>query len=299
MKAQLLTILLLIQFASQAQGPTADFSYATRIGFEADTVEIKNYGDEGYAMKIVMNGWDSKVPFFIVQPKMATNRFVILLHGLGDSKEGFITRRVSELSKNYILLKDSLLQLGYSVIIPDAKYHGERSFESNFAPPSTLLLPAKLDMIKAMWVTTVKDLRLLMDFIETATSEDKSFDVIGYSMGGMLAIMLNSSDERLNSAVACVAPLDIPKVVTTVFGWNDTEAAESLDLISPKNYASTQLSPICLIMGDTDFFYTEDEARTFHSKVKLEDKKIEFYNAGHYLPTDFVANAINWLTTHR
>ena len=299
MKAQVTVLLLFLQYISQAQGPTADFSYTARTDFKPDTVETKDYGDQNKSLKIVIDGWDSKVPFFIVQPSEPTNQFVILLHGLGDSKEGWITRRVSELSKNYVSLKDSLLQLGYSVIIPDAKYHGERSFEANFAPPSTLLVPSKLDMIEAMWVTTVKDLRLIMDYIELVTNENATFEVVGYSMGGMLAIMLNSSDNRLNSTVACVAPLDIPKVATNVFAWNDIDAAESLDLISPQNYASTQLSPICLLMGESDFYYTADEAKAFYNQILVDDKRIEFYESGHYLPTDFVATAINWLTTHK
>ena len=191
MKTQLIVLLLFIQFISLAQGPTANFDYTARVDFNPDTVETKSLGDQGKSLKVVIDGWDSRVPFFILQPKEPANRFVLLLHGLGDSKDGWITQRDSELSRNYILLKDSLLQLGYSVIIPDSKYHGERSFESNFTPPASLLIPSKTDMIRAMWVTSIKDLRLIMDYVESGIDESSSIEVIGYSMGGMLAIMIN------------------------------------------------------------------------------------------------------------
>lgn len=48
-----------------------------------------------------------------------------------------------------------------------------------------------------------------MDYLESkSTSKTQIFDIIGYSMGGQMAILLNSVDDRLNRVVICVAPLD-------------------------------------------------------------------------------------------
>ncbi len=288
---------LFFQVVALAQVELADFNYNLKKEYNADTVQSYNYGNEIKFDKIVIDGFDSRVPFFAIQPNNPTNKFVILLHGLGSSKDGWIYP-ISDLSKKYISLKDSLLRMGYSVIIPDAKFHGERSYEAGFMPPAELLTPSNLDIIDDMWITTVKDLRLIMDYVEFSYKNVSSFQLIGYSMGGMLAIMLNSADDRFDSVVACVAPLDIPKVCMTVLGWNDSEAAESLGLISPENYAHIQLSPIYLLMGESDFYYTKDEAHTFYKKISIDKKKIKFYDSGHYLPSEFIADAINWITKY-
>ncbi len=290
-------LFLLLQPLVYAQVRTADFNYNSRKEYNTDTVQSRNYADEYISHKIVIDGWDSRVPFFLIHPNEQMGRFVILLHGLGSSKDGWIYP-LSDLSKKYILLKDSLLNLGFSVIIPDAKYHGERSYEANFTPPLALLTPSNLEMIDDMWITTVKDLRLIMDYVESTNPHDPSFRVVGYSMGGMLALMLNSADERLNSVVACVAPLDLPKVCTDILGWNDTNAAKSLEPISPHNYAKTQLSPVCLLMGKSDPYYSEEEAKAFYNEISLDDKKIEFYESAHHLPSEFVGVTIQWLQDH-
>ncbi len=290
-------LFLLLQSLVYAQVQTADLNYEPRKEYNADTVQSRNYADEYISHKIIIDGWDSKVPFFLIHPNEPTGRFVILLHGLGSSKDGWIYP-LSDLSRRYILLKDSLLSLGFSVIIPDAKYHGERSYEANFTPPLALLTPSNLDIIDDMWITTVKDLRLIMDHVESTTSLDPSFRVVGYSMGGMLALMLNSADKRLNSVVACVAPLDVPKVCTDILGWNDENAAKSLEHISPHNYAKTQLSPVCLLMGKSDPYYSEEEANAFYDEITLADKKIEFYESGHHLPWEFIGMTIQWINDH-
>ena len=50
-----------------------------------------------------------------------------------------------------------------------------------------------------------------------------SFDIIGYSMGGQIAIFLNSVDNRLNRVIACALPLDTKKGLLQ-FGMNEEKA---------------------------------------------------------------------------
>ena len=65
------------------------------------------------------------MPFYHYINKDNKDKFVFLLHGLGSSKDDWLKPRSDE------KLVDSLVALGYDVIIPDAKFHGERSYEFN------------------------------------------------------------------------------------------------------------------------------------------------------------------------
>ena len=126
---------------------------------------------------------------------------MLLLHGLTGNKDNWVNPTTS-LSKKYVQLKDSLLSLGYSVIIPDAKYHGERSYQGNFASPLTFFSLQDVERIHKLYTSSVRDIRIILDIIKIKSgSKTLAFDVIGYSMGGQLAILLNSVDDRINRMV--------------------------------------------------------------------------------------------------
>ena len=98
--------------------------------------------------------------------------------------------------------------------------------------------------------------------------------------------------------MTCVSPLDTEKASIEVFGWKDAEASKKIGYLSPKNYTKFQKSPLCLLMGKTDKYYTEKEAKDFFNKIPIKDKKLKIYNTEHFLPDLFVKDAINWITTH-
>ena len=82
--------------------------------------------------KVVLDGFDSKIPFYhYMNKRNEEKKYVFLLHGLGDDKEDWVypSEPYLDWSRNITSIKDSLLTLGYSLIIPDAKFHGERSYE--------------------------------------------------------------------------------------------------------------------------------------------------------------------------
>lgn len=120
-----------------AQEITTDLNYFPKVEFN-DKIVGSTIDDKGTTFeKIVLDGFDSKIPFYIIKPKNGKEgEFVILLHGLTGNKDNWVDPTTS-LSEKYVKLKDLLLTRGYSVIIPDAKYHGERSYEANFASPVT------------------------------------------------------------------------------------------------------------------------------------------------------------------
>ncbi|SNZ01356.1 alpha/beta hydrolase family protein [Flagellimonas pacifica] len=283
--------LILISTIISAQEITADLGYFPNLEFN-DKIVGSNTDDNGNTFeKIVIDGFDSKIPFYNIKPKeQKEGKYVILLHGITGNKDNWVNPTTS-LSEKYVKLKDSLLTLGYSVIIPDAKYHGERSYQGNFASPLTFFSLQDLQKVYNLYTSSVKDIRIIIDYIESkSTSKPQIFDVIGYSMGGQMAILLNSVDERLNRVVVCVAPLDTQKGSKRI-GMNE-DSAKSLELLSPKNYAMLQKAPITLLMGTKDGWYTKGEAQDFFDKITIKDKTLKFYESGHYLPDEFITDTI-------
>jgi len=276
---------------SIAQVDLSGFNYFQKTDYNMKVAESNTYKNGTLFQKLVIDGFDSKVPFFLIKPKSdKEDRFVFLLHGINGSKNDWIYPMTS-LCEKYIKLKDSLLTLGYSLIIPDAKYHGERSYEANFTSPLSFYSSQDIQKAYNLFSTTVKDIRIIMDYIEYRSANTTvAFDVIGYSMGGVLAIYLNSIDNRLNKVVACVAPLNAKKSSMRI-GMNEKNA-EQLASTSPKSYAHLQKAPITLLMGKKDGWYTENEAQDFFSKITIPDKSLKFYDAGHYLPEGFISDAI-------
>ncbi|MGB5821139.1 MAG: alpha/beta fold hydrolase [Saonia sp.] len=282
--------LIFISTISLGQELAANFSYYPKIEFNDKIVE-SNIDDDGTSFeKVVIDGFDSKIPFYVIRPKdKKEGKYIILLHGIAGSKDNWVNP-VSSLSKKYVKLKDSLLSIGYNVIIPDAKYHGERSYEANFTSPITFYATQDLQKIQNLFATTVKDTRIIMDYVQSGSNNKHiSFDIVGYSMGGIMAIYLNSVDDRLNRVVVCVSPLDAKKSMR--LGLNE-ENAKKLDFTSAKNYAFLQKAPISLLMGKKDGWYTEKEAQDFFDKIAIKDKTLKFYESGHYLPDEFISDAI-------
>lgn len=132
-----------------------------------------------------------------------------------------------------------------------------------------------------------------MDYLESkSTSKTQIFDIIGYSMGGQMAILLNSVDDRLNRVVICVAPLDFK--IGVRLGMSE-ENTKKFNYLSPKNCAPLQKAPVILLVGTKDVWYTKDEAQDFFDKINIEDKTLKFYESGHYLPDEFISDAVKGL----
>tara|TARA_R110002049_G_scaffold85844_1_gene218254 strand:+ start:6269 stop:6838 length:570 start_codon:yes stop_codon:yes gene_type:complete len=177
-RSLILTIaLILISTFISAQEQTADLSYFPKIEYNAKIVASYTDANNNAFEKIVIDRFDSKVPFYHIKSKDKNeNKFIILLHGLTASKDDWVNPTGS-----FAKLKDSLLTLGYTVLIPDAKYHGERSYQGNFASPLTFFSSQDVQKIYNLYTSSVKDIQIIMDYIESkSTSKTQIFDVIGY-----------------------------------------------------------------------------------------------------------------------
>jgi dienelactone hydrolase len=288
--------LIFISAISFAQNETDYLSYYPKVEYNVK-IAANNTLDDGTTFeKIVIDGFDSRVPFYVIKPEInKKNKFIILLHGITGSKENWINP-TSILSKKYVKLKDSLLSIGYNVVIPDAKYHGERSYETDFTSPFAFYSTQDLQKIQNLWSTTVKDIRIIMDYMQSLPNREQiTFDVVGYSMGGLMAIYLNSVDYRLNCVVACVAPLGNVLKGSMRLGLNEENAKKMEERFSSEIYAPLQKAPITLLMGAKDGWYTEKEAQDFYDNIEIKAKTLKFYESGHYLPEEFISDVIKSL----
>jgi dienelactone hydrolase len=280
---------------SIAQEYTADLNYVPNGEFNESIVKNDTSDLGEVFQKIVIDGFDSRFPFYLIQPKNnPKNRFFFLLHGSGGTKDSWIHASGS-LTTKYVKLKDSLLSLGFAVIIPEYKYYGERSYEIDFA--KTDVFWSKKDYRRSlnMFTTTVRDIRIIMDYLESKSEQTPIiFHAIGYSMGGKIAILLNSTDNRLKSVVACV-----PYFMGGRFMRNSSADPElKSNLLSVHDlfrFGKLQKSPICILVGNIDENYTIQEVEDFYNQLTLEGNSLKIYNSGHILPDSFIEDAINFI----
>jgi len=289
-----------------SQTETNLFEYKNDIDRSAVVVQRQEIDSVTIFEKVVLDGFDSKIPFYhYINKRNEEIKYVFLLHGLGDNKEDWVypSEPYLDWSRNITSIKDSLITLGYNLLIPDAKFHGERNYELDFKPPESLppVISRNIkdsQLFESLMTSTVKDLRIIMDYIQKSNSKpDQSFSVIGYSMGGNFAILLSVFDERISSIVACVPPINLPARGLESFDWPEEVIQRQID-ITPMKYAKLQSTPIILLMGKKDFFSTEEEVSDFFEKVPTKDKEVKYFDSGHILPNDYKIDAIKWITNH-
>ena len=256
--------------------------------------------------KIVLDGFDSKIPFYhYANNRRGKERYVILLHGLGGNKDYWVKPSMPyfQYTKNLTAIKDSLLQEGFNVVITDAKFHGERSYELNFRnagllPPIRSRNVDDAESLYDMYLSSIKEIRLITDYLEERHQvPELKFNLVGYSMGGAFSLILNGVDDRINSVVACVPPLSRPFSEAEELGWTG-EIAEKMKEISPLYAATHQMAPVAMLMGRTDFFIPESEARAFYDAITMDDKTLKFYESGHELPDEYIEDVIHWIRKH-
>lgn len=295
--------LLLISSNIIAQNYIDTFDYEEREIHKAEVLFSFEVENQITFQKMLIEGHDTPLPFYhYLNSGEKEDHYIILLHGLGGSKEDWVFPSLPfiDWTKNLTAIKDSLLNLGNSILIPDAKYHGERSYELDFRPAEQLAATLSKSSEDAnyfgtMISGTIKDIRIILDFIETnASTSSIKFSSVGYSMGGSLALMLNATDSRIKSVVACVPPLNLPEKDLKDYAL-PLKTVNKLKSITPQNYAPLQQSPYLLLMGEDDNFYTKQEVRSFLSHSEITDKDLKYFDSGHELPPEFVQEVIWWI----
>ena len=264
------------------------FEYEKTIPLEGRIVQ---QWDEGTVkQKIVFRGVQGLlVPGFLEFPAKAPKPcpLVLLLHGWSGSKDHWYK------DGGYISggeMRKALLDAGYAVLALDACAHGERSSEIGYMNVNDFDDP-KAEKRKNFFtfsdicLQTLRDYRRALDYLATRDEIDMNrIGLLGYSMGGMNAIMLLACEPRIKMAVACVptlAGLDKGPTAPVDYTWG----------IGQK--------PLLMLMGKKDELYKEAESdAAYHAYIESPNTKIIWYDQGHKLTPIYVPDALEWVKKH-
>jgi pimeloyl-ACP methyl ester carboxylesterase len=218
-----------------------------------------------------------RVPGDLALPKQGEPPFpcVFLLHGLGTSRDRW-WREDRE------ALPLGLLEAGIAVFAIDLRFHGERSAENDYQSPVFLTLGDSLFIRnRDMVIQSTIDSRRGLSYLRTREDiDDTRIGVLGYSMGGMIALFLSALEGDLGGIVASAVPT-----------WEQPPPIDHF------NFAPRTTGPTLLQFGRSDWLSSPEDAKTLLELMPTGRRELVFYNAGHELPTTFASDAAVWLRT--
>ena len=224
------------------------------------------------------------------------------MHGLGSYKESWLAPR-TKFEEKSTQLKDDLLSRGYNLLIPDAPFHGERSYELDFLPAH--LLPPEIsqsteaaEKMVELYQNSVQEIRLMVDLIQAqASGTPEQIHLVGYSLGGAVAILVNAVDDRLGSIAACVPPINRPISEVKSFNWPEG-LVKKLAEVTPFSHAEQQKAPTAIFYGEEDIYYSQTEIQDFYLRAPVPEKLVKGYPTGHELPASYIQDVIEWIEQH-
>lgn len=251
--------------------------------------------------KIVFTGVNgNRVPGLLAIPQdhPGPHPIVLLLHGLGQTKEEWWEDSGFEVSKR-------LIAQGFAVLALDAQYHGERRLNNDFDHPWNLLTTHQGIRYRDMVLQSVVEYRKAVDYLATRAEIDTSrIGVMGYSMGAGMTFMLVASESRIKVGIACVC---VPAGVTALrrFVYENAtddqlqEIAQTLqtrtEATHAQNYAKGVGSrPFLMIAAARDEFYTIEEARQLYDLIPSPVKELKVFDSGHSLPPEYALKVAQW-----
>jgi dienelactone hydrolase len=227
------------------------------------------------------------VPGYLEVPTTGGGPFpcVLLLHGWSWSKASWYDEE-NEVSGGRV--RRGLLAAGFATLALDAQMHGDRVAESDYAVYNLRLGPHTEPQpdgftLAEICQQTVRDYRRGLDYLETRAEIDpERIGAFGYSMGAWQVFPLAAFEPRVRVVVAAALP--------TEKGPNDP--------VAPQSYAGAISQPFLLQMGTQDEMATREGAEELQKYVSSQDKRLVWYDGGHYLPNAYVADAVAWLQSH-
>ena len=193
----------------------------------------------------------------------------LLLHGFSSSKE----RMAQSVGRE-------LLALGVASLALDLPFHGERDGDTASLSRNPLALVGA-------WRSAIAESRDAITWLASQSSVDGGrLGIVGYSLGGFLALMAAAEDERLR-VVALAAAGDLPDhtpYASLVRGLvNPLRAAERLDG-----------RPLLLVNGRRDATTRPAQAQRLFDAAN-EPKTLHWYEGGHWPPASAIAVAARWV----
>jgi dienelactone hydrolase len=198
---------------------------------------------------------------------------VLLLHGLGNSRQRWEEEDRASLQRG-------LLAAGAATFAIDLELHGERAARNDYQSPVYLTFGDSLFIrSRDMLIQSTIDARRALDVLRARADIDgRRMGVVGYSMGGMIAVVLSALESDLAGAVACAVPMvDQPAP------------------IDPFQFAPHARVSLLLLIGRSDWLSSPPDAEMLRGLVPVPGSRLVFYESGHVLPTAFTTDAHDWI----
>jgi dienelactone hydrolase len=258
-------------------------TYAYDKTYPINARKVREFKDYGTTFeKLVFDSFhDGLVPALLAVPSEGDGPFpvVMLLHGLTSKKSNWLE---NEGFTHGGQITAGLLAQGYAVMALDAQYHGERAVYNNYIDPGEMVFQRGWSVRYAKLIEqTIVDYRRAIDYLETRDDIDTDrLGILGYSMGGYMSFILGAVEPRVKAIVACVTP------ATPNFPAGAFQFAHDLGG-----------TPLTMMMGKTDQFYSIEQAQWLYSLVPGNDKALHLFDSGHSLPVEYTSQSVKWLTS--
>jgi dienelactone hydrolase len=194
----------------------------------------------------------------------------LLLHGFSSSKEQMAQA-----------MGRALLARGVASLALDLPFHGEREGADREIPKNPLALVGA-------WKTAIAEARAAAAWLAAQPEVDaERIGVVGYSLGGFLALMTAAEDDRFG-VVALAAAGDLPD--------RTPYAALVRGLVDPLRAAGRLGGrPLLLVNGRRDTTTRPDQAERLFAAAR-EPKAIKWYDGGHWPPPAVIEGTAEWVT---
>jgi len=194
---------------------------------------------------------------------------VLLLHGFSSSKER-MTQSVGR----------ALQQRGVASLALDLPFHGERDGGGEEIP-----FRNPLALVRA-WTTAVREARAAIEWLGGQPEIDAGrIGVIGYSLGGFLALMTASEDPAVR-VVTLAAAGDLPD--GTPYAALLRRAVDPLRAVR-----KLRGRPLLLVNGRRDMTTRPAQAERLFAYAE-EPKRLSWYDGGHWPPPAAIDEAAGW-----
>lgn len=266
----------------EAFGVMLSFFGYDDIDLDARVINRREF-DDFTRYKITYNGSrEQRVPVYLAVPKSASRPVpvVILLHGMPGHKEFWFD---DESFLRGGLVTTALIERGFAVAAPDAPMHGEREAFNDYRNPLAIWsnYTETLDGYRLLMQRATIETRRLVDYLEGHEELDASrIGVLGYSMGGQIAVYTAAADSRIQVTVSCVP------------------GATSPPLFGPIEFAPRLTKPFLLLHGNEDIYTPVDQVQALYDAVGSSTKDVEIYDTGHRLPPEYADRAGDWFEDH-
>jgi dienelactone hydrolase len=194
---------------------------------------------------------------------------VLLLHGFSSNKE-----RMAQSVGRALQLR------GVASLALDLPFHGERDGGRDEIPYRNPLA------LVSAWSTAVREARAAIEWLGSQEQVESSrIGVIGYSLGGFLALM-TASEEPMVRVVTLAAAGDLPD--TTPYAALVRRAVDPLRAVR-----KLRGRPLLLVNGRRDTTTRPAQAERLFAYAE-EPKELRWYEGGHWPPPSAIDDAAAW-----